>query len=226
MLASQSSVSSVVSYSFRTFVLLILSVSIIFISCATVSPVDLSREVPVLFSSIESVKPVWKTLNSGASDSANNDIGYIHGRIAETRFEFWALRIDLTDSAGSNRIFVQGGAASEDGTLSTKVTSFVRDNNLLAGINTVPFDISSSEEGLPIRNMGIVISAGSLIAPINPRFDALVFYKNGTAAIVRQSLIAYQSEIDDLINNQQMIDKQLPVDDESLPDEQITSHPI
>jgi len=37
--------------------------------------------------------------------------------------------------------------------------------------------------------MGIVISNGTLLSPVNSRYDALVIYNNGRAAIVNQSSI-------------------------------------
>jgi exopolysaccharide biosynthesis protein len=72
----------------------------------------------------------------------------------------------------------------------------VRDNGLIAGINAVPFDVVSAEEGRPIANAGIVIASGRLVSPPNPRFDALVLYKDGRLAIVRQEAIGNIEEID------------------------------
>jgi exopolysaccharide biosynthesis protein len=69
---------------------------------------------------------------------------------------------------------------------SIRVSSFVRDNGLLAGINTVPFDPSSSREGEERRVAGIAVAGGRIIAPPVPRYDALVFYRDGGAAIVNQ----------------------------------------
>jgi len=111
--------------------------------------------------------------------------------------EFWALKIDL--SAQELDIVVKGGAYKENQILSKKVSNFVRDNNLLVGINATPFDIVSSKEGKVIQNMGIVISGGNIIAPINPNYDALVFYKDGKAAIVNQSAINSVGNIENAV---------------------------
>lgn len=132
--------------------------------------------------------PQWQSFADG--------IGYFHGMTASPKIEFWALKIDL--NAPQLRVVVKGGA------LSAKVSSFVRDNNLIAGINAVPFDISSSREGQPIKNMGVVISGGETVAATNARYDALVFYKsgqegNGRAAIVPQSAIHSTENIENAV---------------------------
>jgi exopolysaccharide biosynthesis protein len=127
-------------------------------------------------------------------------VDYFQGKTVTPQLECWALRIDL--SAPNTRIVVRGGAyasgADENGTLSVKVSSFVRDNNLLAGINAVPFDVVSARENQPIKNMGLVISDGKLTSSVNPNYDALVFYKNGGAAIVNQTAI--RSSIENIEN--------------------------
>ena len=142
----------------------------IFISCAS---------LPSVSSDIDNITPQWQSFADG--------IGFFHGKTASPKIEFWALRIDLSQE--DLHIVVRGGADGSKQTLNTKVTSFVSDNNLLAGINAVPFDIVSSREGLPVKNMGIVISDGITITSANQRYDALVFYTDGSAAIVSQSLI-------------------------------------
>jgi hypothetical protein len=69
---------------------------------------------------------------------------------------------------------------------STRVSSFARNNGLTAAINAVPFDPSSAREGEDRRVVGLGVSEGRLIAPPVPRFDALVFYRDGRAAIMGQ----------------------------------------
>jgi hypothetical protein len=162
---------------------------LIFLSCATVSPVDLTRENFEVFSAFEDVVPNWQVFTDNA--------GYFHGKIAAPEIEFWALRIDLR--AADTRIVVRGGSADDGDTLSTKVSSFVRNNNLAAGINAVPFDISSSVENRPIKNIGVVISGGRLVSPAVPQYDALVFYADGRAAIVNQSAITSAEGIENAI---------------------------
>jgi hypothetical protein len=150
-----------------------------FFSCTSISPVNSAKDNPSLFTNIENIQPQWQVYANG--------IDYFYGKISSPALEFWALKIDL--SAQEIEVVVSGGMLSENKTLSRKVSSFVRDNNLLAGINAVPFDIVSSKEGRVIQNMGIVISDGRMIASANPNYDALVFYKDGKAAIVNQSKI-------------------------------------
>jgi len=168
--------------------------SIIILSCATVSPVDSVRERPASFAVIEEVQPQWQEFTG--------NIGYFHGKIKDPRLDFWAIRIDLY--APETRIVVKGGAAGGSGapsirTESTRVSSFVRDNDLSAGINAVPFDVISASENRPIQNIGVVISGGELISPVNPRYDALVFYTDGKAAIVSQSAINDMENIENAI---------------------------
>jgi len=150
-----------------------------FSSCTTISPINSKKEYPSVFKTVENTQPRWQGFANG--------VDYFYGKISSPRLEFWALKIALY--AQEIDIVVKGGASNEDQTLSTKVSSFVRDNNLLAGINAVPFDIVSSKEGRLIQNVGIVVSDGKLIASANSNYDALVFYKDGKAAVVNQSAI-------------------------------------
>jgi len=132
----------------------------------------------------ETVLPQWRSV------SVPNGVDYYAGKVSHPRMEFNALRIDLSNP--NLRIFVAGGGGpSENGkSLSTKVSSFVRDNGLLAGINALPFDLVSDREGEPRTNVGIVIADGVVISPPHPRFDALVFYTDGSAAIAAQSTLS------------------------------------
>ncbi|MCL2276809.1 MAG: phosphodiester glycosidase family protein [Treponema sp.] len=136
------------------------------------------------------------------------------GKIESPRLEFWALRIDL-DVENLKIVTGSSGAgintANSGNTLSRRVSSFVRENNLIAGINAVPFDIVSAREGEPIRNLGIIISNGERLSPINPYYDALVIYAAQRqssdqaaypyrrAAIVRQSSIQSAENIENAI---------------------------
>jgi hypothetical protein len=164
----------------HTFLILLL---FILISCASPSTVPSMQEVSAAFSSIESVQPQWQLFADG--------IGYFHGKIASPQLEFFALKIDL---------FTPGlGIIISDSAYSTRVSSFVRDYDLIAGINAVPFDVITSTEGQLLQNMGIVVSGGRLISPVNSRYDALVFYRDGTAAIVSQSSIRSIENIENAV---------------------------
>jgi hypothetical protein len=175
----------VIEHIFLTFCklnfLLIIPFIFVFLSCATV--------LPVTSSTVGTVRIVWQGFVEG--------VDFFHGRIETPKLEFWALRVEL----GTVEIFVSGGMADDSGTgtLSTRVSSFVNDNGLIAGINAAPFDVSSAEEGQPIRNVGIIVSGGQLIAPADPRYDALVFYSDGTVAIVGQSEIQSIENIENAV---------------------------
>jgi len=177
-------------------ILVLFSLLITLNSCVSVSPVSSKREQAAEFASVIDAKPEWVSFADG--------IDYFHGRIVSPRIEFWALQIDL-EAPGIDIVVRAGVNTFNVLTLSTRVSSFVRDNNLLAGINAVPFDISSSKEGQIIRNMGLVISGGKMLAPLNPHYDVLVFYKsefieqNGRAAIVRQASINSPEKIENAV---------------------------
>ena len=148
--------------------------SLFTISCATLSPVDGSAE------SFEAVSPRWTPVLVPGLD-------YFAGKVSRPRIEFHALRIDLT--ASNLRIVAYPGGRSRVGFFSVRVSSFVRDNDLLAGINALPFDTVSETEGEPRNNVGLVIANGEMLSPPHKSFDALVFYNDRNAAIEAQSEI-------------------------------------
>jgi hypothetical protein len=162
-------------------VFIILFSLFIFLSCASLSPVDMAREKPISQATPETLIPQWRSF------AATDALVYFAGKIARPRLELWALRIDLSDP--NLRVVAAGGAdnGAEGTFLSSKVSSFVRDRGLLAGINALPFDPVSGREGEPRTNIGVVISDGIMLSPPHSRFDALVFWEDGSAAIVPQS---------------------------------------
>ncbi|MCL2443428.1 MAG: phosphodiester glycosidase family protein [Treponema sp.] len=163
----------------------ILFTLVILITCGVFSPAASAQESAAVFSDTGAIVPQWRSFASG--------ISFLHGRITSPRLEFWALQIDLLSP--NTRIVVRGGTIENGRTFSTRVSSFTRDNNLIAGINAVPFDNVSSREGQPILNMGIVISDGVVIAQANRHYDAIVFYDDGRAEIVSQSSIRSMENI-------------------------------
>jgi hypothetical protein len=173
----------------KSRIFFLLPILIIFISCMTVSPINQSLERPEVFSTFGDVQPRWLAFT--------DSIGYYHGKIAEPELEFWALKIDLR--APDTRIVVRGGSVDDGDTFSTKVSSFVRNNSLAAGINAVPFDVVSAVENRPVKNIGIVISGGRLVSPAVASYDALVFYTDGRAAIESQSAIDSAEGIENAI---------------------------
>jgi len=172
---------------------LILLAIFILTSCATVRQHDSVQEKPAIAETIQDIRPVWQSF----SPEAKETIVYFYGKTIQPRLEYHALRIDLL--APQLRIVAAAGKhGDKPGTsvLSTKVTSFVLDNNLIAGINALPFDPVSDKEGEYRSNSGIVISDGYVLSGPHPSFDALVFYNNGTAAIIPQSKIISAVNID------------------------------
>ncbi|MDR1351849.1 MAG: phosphodiester glycosidase family protein [Treponema sp.] len=158
---------------------------------------------PLVFPDIPAIQPLWRPLYSTGAG-----LSVFAGRTQKPRLEFWAVRVTLDPPEKSPRPRIllgagdkigdngEDGGDSKDGGLrfgfvsSTRVSSFVRDNGLLAGINTVPFDPSSAREGEERRVDGLGIAGGRLIALPIPRYDALVFYRDGGAAIVNQGEFA------------------------------------
>ncbi|MDR1858776.1 MAG: phosphodiester glycosidase family protein [Treponema sp.] len=134
---------------------------------------------PVSAASPETVQTRWQPLTQ------TGGVAYCTGTTARPRIEFHALRIDL--SSDGLRIVVAGGGGGQGETLSTTVSSFVRDNNLVAGINALPFEPMSDREREPRTNVGVVIADGVTVSPPHPEFDALVFYADGSAAVTAQS---------------------------------------
>jgi len=136
------------------------------------------------YSSPETVQPNWQPFAFDENGSYIIGLEYFSGKISSPKIEFHSLRIDL--SKPELQIVTSGG---KNGNLSAKTSTFVRDNNLLAGINALPFEPVSRKEGEPRTNVGLVISNGIMVSPPHPEFDALVFFADNTAAIVSQSQI-------------------------------------
>jgi len=168
--------------------LVFFAITAIFLSsCGTLPTRGAFPQKPLSAEAPNDIIPDWQPF----APEAGGAIAYFAGNCARPRLEFHAVRIDL--SAPQLRIVVAAGRNNEHSgaaTLSVKVSGFVRDNNLLAGINALPFDPVSGTEGEYRTNVGIVISGGSMLSPPHPAYDALVFYDDGSAAIISQSQIA------------------------------------
>jgi len=153
-------------------------------SCATVLPVEGSAESP------DAVSPRWTAISPG--------LGYFAGKVSRPRINFRALRVDL--GGPNSRIFAAPGGIDNLGKVrSIKVSSFVRNNGLSAGINALPFDPVSGTEGEPRTNVGLVIADGVLFSEPHESFDALVFYKDGRTAIEAQSAISDFENIENAV---------------------------
>jgi len=112
---------------------------------------------------------------------------YLAARTSGPKLEFWALRADLTEA--SLKIVVNAPDGETGKMPGTKVSSFVRDYGLLAGINAVPFDPVSAMEGEERTCAGIVVSGGVLAAPPVADYDAIVFYKTENAKDRRAAIV-------------------------------------
>ena len=167
---------------------------VLFLSCATVSRID---GQPLAAATVpEEVSPLWLPFAGFGDDGgAEYCLAYFSGTVSSPRLEFHALRIHLYSPA--IRIVVADGmvGAPANETLSTRVSSFVRDKGLVAGINALPFDPVSGTEGEPRTNIGLVVADGGMLSPPHHSFDALVFFDDGSAAIKSQSEIESFEEI-------------------------------
>jgi hypothetical protein len=166
-------------------------------SCTTLSPVTAVREQGLQKTGTpENIRPQWQPFAA----ETTGGIDYCAGKIVKPRLEFRALRIDLSEPG--LRIVVNGGGSPDKpaGLVpGIRVSSFVRHNGLLAGINAAPFDPVSGKEGKPTAIVGITVAEGVLVSPPNPRFDALVFYYDGGTAVVSQRALGNPEQIQNAV---------------------------
>ena len=164
--------------------ILLLLIPPLFFACTSLSPISpTGRETrPKKVSEIEAELPRWQLLEADSYPR----VDYFAGRIKNPRLDYWALRVDLQDP----RLRV---AVNTENT-STYVSSFTRNYNCFAGINTNPFSPVSGKEGEERTTIGIAIANGIIIAPPHPTYDALVFY-NGARS---KGAIVHQKDITDL----------------------------
>ncbi|MDR2842651.1 MAG: phosphodiester glycosidase family protein [Spirochaetaceae bacterium] len=140
---------------------------VLFISCATF--------VRSSDADINSFTPQWQQLCGG--------VEFAGAKITKPAMEFYALKIDLTDS--SIEIVVNDPDPKNlSGIIpSIKVSSFAKKYDCIAAVNAGPFYPSSAKEGELRKISGLFISNGQLVSPPSG-YDALVFYKDGRTAIV------------------------------------------
>ncbi|MDR0539203.1 MAG: phosphodiester glycosidase family protein [Spirochaetaceae bacterium] len=157
----------------------------LFVSCANIPAFrkDLKRNV-VHAEEIGGFFPVWKPLQAG--------IDVLAGRTRHPKLKFYAVRIDLTDRDRGiivTPVLPDGVPPLGTGKIySIYVSSFAEANGCVAALNAGPFSPVNAREGEERAVYGLFIADGTLIAPPDG-YDALVFYKNGKAAIVRQSAL-------------------------------------
>jgi exopolysaccharide biosynthesis protein len=128
--------------------------------------------------------PQWQDLSGG--------ISVVAGRIGRPRLEFWALRVDLTDK--NIEIVVNDAETDknfEAGTIpALTVSGFVVRYGCIAAMNAGPFSPVSDRTGEMRVLTGVFISNGRTVSRPLSRYDCLVFYDDGRAAVLPQGELA------------------------------------
>jgi exopolysaccharide biosynthesis protein len=162
--------------------LFILFVSFFVSACATMSSrAVIPSSVYTEALRIEDFIPQWQELNEGLYLTA--------GKIKNPRIEFWAIRVDLT--AENIEIIVNEPDSDENrktGKLSAiTVSGFAAKYGCAAAMNAGPFSPVSDKTGEERTLTGIFISSGRMVSAADPRYDSLLLYNEGRAAIVSQA---------------------------------------
>jgi len=154
--------------------------------------------------------PSWQPFAGNSSG-----LFYASASIIEPKLELRAIKANLSvdlsadlsrdESQTSLKIVVNSRGGGEGKLPSIKVSSFVRNYGLLAGINATPFDITSSKEGEERNCAGIVVSDGITISQPFDRYDAIVFYKDGSAAILPQAEITSLEDVENAVGGFRMV---------------------
>jgi hypothetical protein len=168
----------------RIFFFLLPLVISLLLSCASLSPLTAPpADFPLRVAAPEALLPRWETFAPG--------IGYLEGRIGKPRLQLWALKVDLNNP---DLEFVVNDGGQDLGVIpGTTVSGFVRDYDCVAGLNANPFDRVGARPGEPLTIAGIAMTEGLLIAPPDSRYDALVLYHDGSAALTKQAGLDDQS---------------------------------
>jgi exopolysaccharide biosynthesis protein len=129
-------------------------------------------------------EPQWRELTAGLAVTS--------GKIRRPRLEFWALRVDLTDQ--NMEITVNDAESDQDwpaGTIpAVTVTGFAAAYGCIAAMNAGPFFPVSDKAGERRTLTGVFISNGRMVSPPVSRYDCLVFYDDGRAAVLPQAELA------------------------------------
>jgi exopolysaccharide biosynthesis protein len=129
---------------------------------------------------IEDFSPEWRELQAGIDIAA--------GRIVSPRLEFWALRIDLSDK--NIEIVVNDVVSGEDfpaGTLpAVTVSGFAGKYGCAAAMNAGPFWPATGKAGERRVLTGVFVSSGKPSGLPDARYDGLLFYDDGRAAVLPQ----------------------------------------
>ncbi|GHT49722.1 hypothetical protein FACS1894102_4680 [Spirochaetia bacterium] len=179
-------------FKFSTSILKIILIWIacFFVSCTGLPTANTTQNVPKT--------AAWQNIIDG--------VDYTALKIKKPRLKIYAIRINLqnpnieiaapvVEFDSDNISNVQ---QKQNFITATKVSTFAKKNNCIAAINAGPFaKVHSSNfirEGMPLKHVGVLFS-DRLIADKN-HFDAIIFYKNGTAKIAAQDEITDFKELD------------------------------
>jgi hypothetical protein len=148
----------------------------VLLSCAT-PPEAAYRTVS---GQIEDFVPQWRELQAGLDFAA--------GMVRSPRLEFRALRVDL---AGENIEIVVNEAVLDDdfpaGTLpAVTVSGFAAKYDCAAAMNAGPFWPAAGKAGERRTLTGIFVSSGKPSGLPDARYDGLIFYDDGSAAVIPQ----------------------------------------
>jgi hypothetical protein len=152
-------------------------------SCASSPRINGAEEQR--FPSIEAIVPEWQPLAQTETSLPDSGIAYFAGTTQQPRLRFKAVRVNLGDP--SLRIVVNAETLGAGVIPSVKVSSFAAQYDCLVGINTAPFRPVSAREGEARTVVGLSIADGKVISPPQSPYDALVFYADDKAAIIKQS---------------------------------------
>ncbi|MDR0567710.1 MAG: phosphodiester glycosidase family protein [Spirochaetaceae bacterium] len=189
-------------------------------ACATAPPVPAPPKAASKSGSPETLVPYWQDFEPG--------IAYFAGTIQRPSLKLKALRIDLTDPSIG---FIASGREPVDGVLregvipSVKITSFVKRYHCIAGINANPFSPVSGREGEARKIDGITVSQGTVVAGPHSWYDALVFYRDGRAAIVSQRELETLEDIENAVGGFHLVLRDGAVADRLLNQQKPPRHP-
>lgn len=161
-----------------SIVVLCISFSFLGSSCASLRHPDITAEkiTRLRYDTPQELSPVWTEIDSG--------LLYLRAYIRKPGIQIHALKIELENPA--IEIHVGPQALSDGHVLSTRVSSFARQQGSIIAVNANPFSPSNAHEGEDRQVTGIAVSNGNLIAGPDPRYAALVFYKDGRTKILEQ----------------------------------------
>jgi exopolysaccharide biosynthesis protein len=150
------------------------AVLLLFFSCASRPSKHDWALKPQKTSTIEEFIPLWERYGPG--------ISLLNGKIGHPRLEFWAIKVDL--SCPELEIVV-----NDENLKSVTVSGFAKRYGCAAAINAGPFAPVSGREGEERTLTGIFVADGRLVNQADSRYDAIIFFEDGTARILRQAEI-------------------------------------